>query len=127
MDAFDSELAKCEDPKEVRAKLQSQKEKIRKGTIELSKAMKANSVGTFLGNLQSFIKPNSPTLLGAAAVAAGKVASLATLPVGWVAGGAAVAGSIEVGVHWFGKVQERKKTLKDSPFAYLFLAQKKLV
>jgi hypothetical protein len=126
VDGFQRSLSECEKTSEVKALLQSQKEQIKKETIKLSKALKANTIGSWLGTLQSFIKPTSPTLVGTAAVIAGKAASLATVPVSWVFAGAAFAGSIEVGVHWFNKVQERKTTIHNSPFAYLFLANKKL-
>ncbi len=126
MDDFEQLIARCEDAGQLKSLIQSQKDQIRKQTLDLSKALTANTIGSWLGSLQSFIKPNSPTLLGAAAVVAGKATSLATVPVNWVAGGAAVAGLIEVGMHWFNKVQERKAAIRNSPFAYLFLAKRKL-
>jgi len=126
IDEFERDIKSCENTQELKSVLQSQKEKIRKQTIELSNALKANTIAAWLGSLQSFIKPTSPTLWGAALVAAGKAASLTAMPMTWMAGGAAVAGSIEVGMHWFNKVQERKVAIRNTPFAYLFLATKKL-
>lgn len=126
MESFEQGVANCENAKQLRSLIQSQKDQIKKQTIDLSKALKANTIGFWLGSLQSFIKPTSPTLWGAALVVAGKAASLATIPVNWVAGGAAIAGSIEVGMHWFNKVQERNAAIRNSPFAYLLLANRKL-
>ena len=126
MDGFEQGVAECESAKQLTSLIQSQKDQIKKQIIDLSKALKANSIGSWLGSLQSFIKPNSPTLLGAAVVVAGEATSIATVPVDWVAGGAALAGSIEVGMHWFNKVQERNAAIRNSSFAYLYLANKKL-
>jgi hypothetical protein len=126
MDDFEKSLAEADDDAEIVAKTETFKEKARLDTLNLSKALKSSNLSTVLGSLQAFIKPNSPTLIGSAAVLAGKATSIAAVPIPWVVAGASVAGLIEVGMHWFGKVQERRKTLKDTPFAYLFLARKKL-
>jgi len=126
MEGFEQAIASCENAKQLKSVVQAQKDQIKKQTIDLSKALKANTIGAWLGSLQSFIKPTSPTLWGAAVVVAGKAASLATIPVNWVAGGAALAGSIEVGMHWFNKVQERNTAIRSSSFAYLLLAKRKL-
>lgn len=126
MDDFEKSLAEADDDAEIVIKTEKFKEKAKLDTLNLGKALKASNFSTVLGSLQAFIKPNSPTLIGSAAVLAGKATSIAAVPIPWVVAGASMAGLIEVGMHWFGKVQERRKTLKDTPFAYLFLARKKL-
>jgi hypothetical protein len=126
MDDFEKSLAGADDNAEIVVKTEKFKEKAKLETLNLGKALKSSNLSTVLGSLQAFIKPNSPTLIGSAAVLAGKATSIAAVPISWVVAGASAAGLIEVGMHWFGKVQERRKALKDTPFAYLFLARKKL-
>lgn len=126
IDQFQKGIGQCTTTKELKALLQSQKDQIRKETTKLSKALKANTIGSWLGTLQSFIKPTSPTLWGAGLVIAGKAVSLAAVPIPLVLAGAGITASIDVGVHWFNKVQERKAAIGNSAFAYLFLANKKL-
>jgi hypothetical protein len=126
MDDFERTLAEATDNEEVVSVTEGFKERVARETIDLGKALKSASISTILGSLQAFIKPNSPTLVGTAAVLAGQATSLVAIPILWVIAGASTAGLIEVGMHWFGKVQERRKTLSDTPFAYIFLARKKL-
>ncbi|MCL5282642.1 MAG: DUF6236 family protein [Planctomycetes bacterium] len=126
MDEFEAKLAGARDDGEIKRVTQSFTERSRRETADLGKALSASRISTFLGSLQAFIKPNSPTLIGSAAVIAGQATSLTTLSMPWVIGGVVTAGLIEVGVHWFGKVQERRKALESTPFAYLFLAKKRL-
>jgi Family of unknown function (DUF6236) len=127
MDDFEKTLAEATDNSEVVRETERFKERVESETIQLRKALRSTKISTVLGSLQAFIKPNSPTLIGSAAVLAGKATSLAAVPILWVIAGAATAGLIEVGMHWFGKVQERREALKDTPFAYLFLARRKLI
>jgi Family of unknown function (DUF6236) len=124
---FEKTLVAAFDKAEVISLTENFKERIARETIELGKALKSTRISTLLGSLQAFIKPTSPTLIGSAAIVAGRATSLADLPISWVMAGAACAGLVEVGLHWFGKVQERRKALRDTPFAYLFLARKKLI
>lgn len=126
LDSFEAKLTQVHDDAEAKHETEKFKEQITREIIELSKALKANRIATYFGSLQAFIKPNMPAIVGGAAVAAGVATTVAAAPIAVVIAGAGGAGLIEVGMHWFGKVQERRKALKDTPFAYLFLARKKL-
>lgn len=127
MDDFEKSLAAASHNAEVISLTENFKEKAQRESIELGKALKSSNVSAILGSLQAFIKPTSPTLNGSAAVLAGKATSIAAVPISWEIAGASTAGLIEVGMHWFSKVQERRKALRDTPFAYLFLARKRFV
>jgi len=82
-------------------------------------------VSTFLGSLHAFITSPSPYLISAGTVLAGKAAEIAKVPVSYGVAGAAVAGSIAVTLQYLKQRRERNTTLKDSAFAYIFLAEKK--
>lgn len=125
VDGFEQDLKKCEDSDSIRKAIQSQRERIESETNALSSQLKANTITAFLGSIEAFIKPSSPAILGAGYAAATKATSIASVPVEVLAAGAAGAGLIGVGLHWFNKVQERK-ALKRSSFAYLLLAKRKL-
>jgi hypothetical protein len=127
MDTFERSLVNAENVAEVHSLVLAHKEKVVRECMELGKALRwATKMRIVLGSLQAFIKPNSPTILGATAVLVGKATSLTTIPISYVAAGASVAGAIEVAAHLFDKLEERRQTLSNSPFAYVFLAKKKL-
>jgi hypothetical protein len=121
-----AELDKCENEKEVKSKLVKLNEKIEADSQKLERSLRTSFISTAWGTLQSFIKPNSPTLVGVAAVIAGSAASLAVIPIAWVAVGTIAAGAIEVGAHLMKKSEERTKTIDSSPFSYIYFANKKL-
>jgi hypothetical protein len=125
LDSFEAKLTQAHDDAEAKHETEKFKENVTREIIELSKALKSNSIATYFGSLQAFIKPNMPAIVGGAAVAAGVATTVAAAPIAVVLAGAGGAGLIEVGMHWFGKVQERRKALKDTPFAYVFLARKR--
>ena len=126
IDDFEQTLAAAE-ASQTDGIVQSHKEKIRRECSELGKALQASKVSMVLGSLQAFIKPTSPTLIGASVVVAGKAAALASVPIEYIIAGSTFAGAIEVGAHLFNKFEENRKTLSNSPFAYVFLAQRKLL
>ena len=81
---------------------------------------------TFLGSLHAFITSPSPYLITAGAVLAGKATEITKVPVEYGVAGAAVAGSIAVTLQYLKQRRERRATLKNSAFTYIFLAEKKL-
>lgn len=122
---FEAQLSAVEEQTQIRDLTERFKERINREILNLEKALASSKMSMVLGSLQAFIKPTSPTLLGAAAVLAGKATSLATVPIWTVIAGASVAGAIEVGTHLFNKVQDRRNALAGTPFSYLFLARRK--
>lgn len=125
IDDFESKLRASEDMNEVHAITLKMKERIERECLVLGRALRLSKFSVFWGSLQSFIKPNSPALTGVLAAAVGKSMIGAPLPISWIAGGLAVAGTIEVGTNVVKEIKERQGLVQESPFAYLFLAQRK--
>ncbi|MBK9148876.1 MAG: hypothetical protein IPM12_13795 [Flavobacteriales bacterium] len=123
MDEHDDRVARTTDAEEVKLVAQQLKERITRDVKDLGKAMKASRMDILWGSLQSLIKPTTPTLLGAGAVAAGYAATISTLSVGAAALGAGVGGVIQIGQHIHSNLVQRRQTRQKHPFSYLFLAR----
>jgi hypothetical protein len=125
IDGFEASLQEAEEPRVLEAAAIKAKEKIERECLNVARALRGAHVDTFLGSLHAFINSPSPYLISAGTVLAGKAAEIAKVPVSYGVAGAAVAGSIAVTLQYLKRRRERNTTLKESAFAYIFLAEKK--
>lgn len=126
LEQFEEHLRSCEHERQVRDQVVQFRLRLTTEVGKLEREFRQSVIPFVMSSLQSFIKPTSPTLLGAALVLAGKATSLTTVPVEWVLGGAAGAGLIEVGALWTNKWQSRQNEINRAPFSYLYRAKGKV-
>lgn len=132
---FRSSLSTCEravadakSPRQAKEAIADLSGDLRSGLTELREVLQERRIATVSGSLTALINVKSSTFWAAAAVAADKAADLAKVPLAWAMAGIAVSGAIELASHLIQKRNERRATLRQSPYAYLYHAsEKKLI
>ena len=126
LDQFERELATAPDKRTAIHCTQTFKERAEKDILNLGKALTGFRVATVVGSLEAMVKANAPTIVTAtAAVVTATATAVAAVPLTWVIGAASGAGLISLTANWCKQVQDRNKAIKDSAFAYIFLAQRR--
>lgn len=125
IDDFQSEIMDSESIEDMKQILNSSKENIEKGVSDLKETLNDMRIASSIGSMKTLIDIKSPTLWGTAGVALGKATAIATLPLGYTVGGLALMGSIQIGNYLVNQHNKKKTVLRESPFSYLYLAEKK--
>jgi Family of unknown function (DUF6236) len=126
MDGFEAGLADAEDERAMNEFVVRSKEQIEEKGLNLERALKGSGITTFFGSVQAFLKAPSVYLVGGASVALGQATEVAKVPIKYGLASAVAAGAVEVTLQYLNQRRERKATLRNSPFAYLFHGKKKL-
>jgi hypothetical protein len=126
MDGFENELRNAEDTKSMESVVVRSQERIEKECSDLAKALKGSAIQTFLCSIQTFLRAPSPYVIAAGSVVLNKATELAKVPVEYTIAGARAGGAIEVSVQYLMQRRERSTNMHKSPFAYLFLKERKL-
>ena len=100
-------------------------EKITKELDNLKAVMDDSRLATAVGSLKTIIKLDSPALWATAGVMVGQATKVADIPIQWSLAGIGILGAIEIANFLTDKRNERRAALRDSPFAYLYHAQRK--
>ena len=125
LDQVQSRISNCADEKEIRSEVLKLKQRIELESLRLQKALKSSRISSVLGSIQAFFRPGTPTIVGAAAVLSSQAILGAPLPVSWLVASAGGVGLFSVAAHMVKTTQERTAQLDKTPFAYLFLAQRR--
>jgi hypothetical protein len=120
LDGFEKALSECAQAGEVKSATISFQRKIVKGVSDLGELLEDSRISTALGSLKTIISVKSPTLIATAAAVAGKI----DVPIEWQAAGLGVMGLIEIGSYFVDRINERRATIRNSPFSYLYHARK---
>ena len=99
-------------------------EKITKELNNLKAVMDDSRLATIVGSLKTIIKLDSPALWATAGVMVGQATQVANVPIQWSVVGIGILGAIEIASFLSDKRNEQRATLRDSPFAYLYHAQR---
>jgi hypothetical protein len=122
---FDRSLRVCQSKSDANDVTATFSEKITKELDELKAVMDDSLVATVIGSFKTIIKLDSPALWGTAGITAGQATQVAKVPIQWSAAGIGIVGAIEIANFLSDKRNEQRATLRDSPFAYLYHAQRK--
>ncbi|MEK6408334.1 MAG: DUF6236 family protein [Acidobacteriota bacterium] len=126
MSGFEKGLIDAPDQRAMKAFVIQSKEQIEGTCLDLESALKGSGVTTFLGAIQAFLKAPSVYLVSGATVLLGQATEITKVPVRYGVASAVVTGLVEVSVQHLTQRRERKGKLRNEPFAYLFLAKKRL-
>ena len=72
----------------------------------------------------TILSVKSPTLWATIGVTTGQAKRVADLPVGWTGAGLAFLGAIEITHHMIDSRNKKRASLRESPLAYAYHAQK---
>lgn len=117
---FQSKLSNSNDIREVNEIIVDFKEKLEKGISNISDLMQDSKISTIAGSFRTIFNMKSPTLLSTFGVTAGLATKTCELPVEWTIAGLGTMGLIEIGCHMIDIRNEKRATLRDSPFSYLY-------
>jgi hypothetical protein len=123
LDDFQKDLAACEQPSDVKAVTAIFDTRLRKGVQDLEAALQDAALATITGSLKTLVKADSTALWSAVVVAAGRASKLADVPLSWAISGLGVLGAVEIATFVVDRRNQRRATLRDSPFAYLYYAR----
>lgn len=117
---FQNRLSKANETKEINEIVIDFKEALEKGVSDISALMQDSRISTIAGSLKTIFNIKSPTLIGTFGVTAGYATKISELPVEWTIAGLGTLGLIEIGCHMIDKRNQKRATLRDSPFSYLY-------
>lgn len=123
LDEFQESLKSCQDKSDARQVILTFSEKVEKGLADLNAALGDARIATIAGSLKTIIKLDSPALWVPVVAIAGKATSVADVPLPWTLAGIGILGAIEIFTYLVDKRNERRATLRSSPFAYLYAAR----
>lgn len=121
LDAFQREISCAKSQAEVKQMLLQYKERIEKETAKLKSSMKHSKIKTVFSMLSSLIDIKSPTLLETIGFPLANVPLLISGPI--IAGTA----TIQIGCAWIDKRNEQTAKNRESPFSYLYHAERKKI
>jgi hypothetical protein len=117
-------LRACKSKSDATDAIATFSEKITKELDNLKAIMNDSRLATIVGSFKTIIKLDSPTLLATAGVMVGQTTQIANVPIQSSVIGIGILGAIEVANFFTDKRNERRATLRDSAFAYLYHAQR---
>lgn len=120
---FQTSLRACQTKSDARDIATTFSERMAKELDDLKALLDDEGLATVVGSLKTIIKLDSPTLWATVGVMAGQATKVADIPIQWSAIGIGVLGAIEVVTFLTDKRNERRATLRNSPFAYLHYAR----
>ncbi|MCI0559943.1 MAG: DUF6236 family protein [Nitrososphaera sp.] len=121
---FHRSLKACQSKSDANDIAATFSEKITKELDNLKAVMDDSRLATIVGSLKTIIKLDSPALWATAGVMVGQATQVANVPIQWSVAGIGILGAIEIANFICDKRNERRATLRDSPFAYLYHAQR---
>jgi hypothetical protein len=127
LDEFQSNLKKCESQAEAHHVIVSFKEKLEKGISELTAVLNDSRLATIAGSIKTLIKLDSPALWAPLVVALGQASKVTDIPIPWSIAGIGVLGAIEIFAYLTDKRNEKRATLRNSPFSYLTYAKQEKI
>jgi len=123
LNEFHKNLRACQSKSDANDVAATFSEKITKEINNLKAVMDDSRLATIVGSLKTIIKLDSPALLATAGVMVGQATQIANISIQWSAVGIGILGAIEIASFLSDKRNERRATLRDSAFAYLYHAQ----
>jgi hypothetical protein len=117
MDDFYEQLSKAPDHRSATRVLTQFGESIEIGLGDLTAQLNDARIATTAGSLSALIQPSSKTL------ASFLIGATLSVP---IAVGGAISGLINIGRNLVGARNERRRELRDSPFSYLYHAEREL-
>lgn len=121
---FQRRLRACQSKSDANDITATFSEKITKELGNLKAVMDDSRLATVVGSLKTIIKLDSPALWATAGVMVGQATQVANVPIQWSVVGIGILGAIEIANFLCDKRNERRATLRDSSFAYLYHAQR---
>jgi len=121
---FHKNLRKCESKSDAKDIAATFGEKIRKELDKLNAVFDDSRLATVAGSLKTIVKLDSLVPWATAGVMLGQATQVANVPIRWSLVGLGVIGAIEIANFLTAKRNERRAMLRDSPFAYLYHAQR---
>jgi hypothetical protein len=95
--------------------------------MDLEATMRDARIAIIPGTLKTLINLDSPALWATIGVAANQATNITNIPLEWSALGVGILGAIEISSYLVDRRNEQRATLRESPFAYLFLAKHKKI
>jgi len=124
LNEFHRNLRACQSKSDAKDIATTFSEKITRELDNLKAIMDDSSLATVVGSIKTIIKLDSPTLWATGVVMAGQATQVTNIPIRLSAVGIGILGAIEIGHFLTDKRNEQRATLRDSPFAYLYHAQR---
>jgi hypothetical protein len=124
MNEFHRSLRACQSKSDANDIAATFGEKITKELDKLKAVMDDSRLATVVGSLKTIIKLDSPALWATAGVMVGQATQVANVPIQWSVVGIGILGAVEIANFLSDKRNEQRATLRDSPFAYLYHAQR---
>lgn len=121
---FHRSLRSCQSKSDANDIAATFSEKITKELNNLKAVMEDSRLATVIGSLKTIIKLDSPALWATTGVMVGQATQVANVPIEWSVAGIGILGAIEIANFLCDKRNEQRATLRDSPFAYLYHAQR---
>lgn len=121
---FHRSLRACQSKSDANNIAATFSEKITKELDNLKAVMDDSRLATIVGSLKTIIKLDSPALWATTGVMVGQATQVANIPIRWSVVGIGILGAIEIANFLSDKRNERRAILRDSPFAYLYHAQR---
>lgn len=122
---FQTKISNSESYSEIKENAMNFQETLTNGVEDLNAVLKDGRIDCKIKSLKSLISLKSPTFLAASASVANQKFDLIDIPIDLNMAGIALAGMIELSTHYIdGRNKERAK-LRESPFSYIYHAQRK--
>jgi hypothetical protein len=100
------------------------KETLKNGVDDLRAVLNDHRIDFRVKSLKSLINLKTPTSIAAATAAINSTLNLVQVPVDLTAIGLATIGAIELGTNYIESRNKDRATLRESPFSYIYYAQK---
>jgi hypothetical protein len=124
--ALESKIATANSTDEIKQCVQQFTDEKNKALSNLNRSFSEAFVDGTLQSLRSLTRLGSPTLWLSMAASVQGMNAITQLPLSATLTGAAVTGSIEVGVTFISRMQQRKREFRDSAFAYVYYVEREL-
>jgi hypothetical protein len=124
LNEFQKSLKACQSKSDANDIAATFSEKITKELDNLKAVMADSRLATIVGSLKTIVKLDSPALWATAGVIVGQATKVADVPIQWSLAGIGILGTIEIANFLTDKRNEQRASLRDSPFAYLYHAQR---
>jgi hypothetical protein len=118
------DISRATHQEEIRETLVQYDEYQRREVAALAEALEGHGLATIFGSVKSFIKTSSPAFWGPAAVAVGFATAVHAIPVTFTIGALTAVGAIDVSAYLVDRHSEKRATLRDSAFSYIYEATK---
>lgn len=121
IDNFYRNISNAENLNEIRQIAIGYRERIEREVENLSRLMKEENVKAIFGAFKSLLDIKSPTLLAALGTSLVQAPIQIKIPI------LGITAIIQIGYYWIDRRNQQRAKLRESPFAYLYYAQKERV